>query len=304
MMSFSSFVVGSLLAAIVLPQYVQGHGYLRNEHVGDMMESLLNSLRGGGPAEEHVSITIYSQLEPNASTEQIEQQLRDMESFASSMFDNTYLESLFQDMMETTNAMLRGSASQRHSCPCRFDVRRLCRGNVTQMERSQCLFEHMDKLSSGCKEMIEKSPLIKECSNEINQLCSDVAWGENRLHTCLMGHTNALSDSCSRVVENELPTWNSGKVKPQTMLTSVKSLPRQPKLEIDPPVPATTRSPVVDEHFNAKDGPSTMHKHRMAFVLSGVIGCVVIVAIVGVLIKRRRQPQPDYREIGYQPMLI
>ena len=98
-----------------------------------------------------------------------------------------------------------GNASRvfaRDARPCDADVAKFCKdvqpggGGIIQ-----CLKDHENDVSSGCKEVLSKIQIkapafLEACRNDVPKFCKDIRPGEGRIVQCLKGHENELSPQC------------------------------------------------------------------------------------------------------------
>ena len=93
-------------------------------------------------------------------------------------------------------------AEQEHRGPCADDVAKFCKdiqpggGGI-----ANCLKEHENELSAGCKEhfskMQERMGKAREaCADDVAKFCKDVKPGDGGVMKCLKEHESELSTSC------------------------------------------------------------------------------------------------------------
>jgi hypothetical protein len=86
--------------------------------------------------------------------------------------------------------------------PCDSDVAKFCKdvqpggGGIIQ-----CLKDHKNDVSAGCKEDLSKMPMnpaafMEACRDNVLKFCKDIKPGEGRIVQCLKGHENELSPQC------------------------------------------------------------------------------------------------------------
>ncbi len=96
------------------------------------------------------------------------------------------------------------ASAQQKPGPCAEDAAKLCKG-VKQGEGRmvQCLKQHENELSSGCKEQAAE---VKEkihdfasaCKEDMKKLCAETKPGGGRLVQCLKQHEAELSAGCKQ----------------------------------------------------------------------------------------------------------
>jgi hypothetical protein len=86
--------------------------------------------------------------------------------------------------------------------PCAGDVEKFCQGVQQGGGRiSQCLVQHKEELSLGCKlriaEVIEQLKEVKQaCGDDVMWFCAGVKPGGGQVAMCLMANEAQLSPEC------------------------------------------------------------------------------------------------------------
>jgi uncharacterized LabA/DUF88 family protein len=90
---------------------------------------------------------------------------------------------------------------------CRQDVEQLCAGVQRGGGRiMQCLRDHADKVSNGCKETMQAARARSEnareaCRQDVEQLCSGVQPDGRRIMQCLREHADKVSSGCKEALQ-------------------------------------------------------------------------------------------------------
>lgn len=88
---------------------------------------------------------------------------------------------------------------------CDADVQRLCPGSKPGKERQECMEQHKDQISAGCREFFVKAKEIRDdardamqsCRADVEKFCKDVKTGAGRVMECLQQHKAELSKACA-----------------------------------------------------------------------------------------------------------
>ncbi len=86
--------------------------------------------------------------------------------------------------------------------PCADDAKKFCKDVAPGGGRlARCLKEHVNELSSACKERIaEVKQKAREfhqaCEDDVMRLCKGITPGRGRILQCLKDHENELSPEC------------------------------------------------------------------------------------------------------------
>ena len=90
---------------------------------------------------------------------------------------------------------------------CKQDVEQLCPGVQPGGGRiRQCLRDHADKVSDGCKQAAraakqEAANVREACKQDVEQLCPGVQPGGGGIMHCLRDHADKVSDGCKQAVQ-------------------------------------------------------------------------------------------------------
>ena len=90
---------------------------------------------------------------------------------------------------------------------CGEDVKQLCSGVQPGGRRiAQCLRDHADKVSDGCKQAIQAARAASEkvreaCGQDVKQLCPGAQPGGGRIAQCLRDHADKVSDGCKQAIQ-------------------------------------------------------------------------------------------------------
>jgi hypothetical protein len=88
---------------------------------------------------------------------------------------------------------------------CEADAKKLCPGTKPGAERRQCMQEHKDQVSPGCRELFSRvaephgavGEAVRACRADVKTFCKDVKPGEGRIAECLKQHKGELSPDCA-----------------------------------------------------------------------------------------------------------
>lgn len=96
---------------------------------------------------------------------------------------------------------------------CHTDIEDFCYQVTPGDERLlACFYAHEDKISSRCsyalyqaaswleQAVVSLNYIAKECDADIESHCAEVEFGEGRILTCLMDHSEEVSDGCNKAV--------------------------------------------------------------------------------------------------------
>jgi orotidine-5'-phosphate decarboxylase len=90
---------------------------------------------------------------------------------------------------------------------CKQDVEQLCPGvQPGGGGIMQCLRDHADKVSDGCKQAAraakqEAAKVREACKQDVEQLCPGVQPGGRRIRQCLRDHADKVSDGCKQAFQ-------------------------------------------------------------------------------------------------------
>ena len=90
---------------------------------------------------------------------------------------------------------------------CSQDVKQLCSGVQPGGGRMmQCLRDHADKVSDGCKQAMQAARAASEnireaCGQDVKQLCPDAQPGGGGIRQCLRANADKVSDGCKQAIQ-------------------------------------------------------------------------------------------------------
>lgn len=90
---------------------------------------------------------------------------------------------------------------------CKIDYENFCK-EVKQPKAkiTQCLLEHNDDLSEGCKSSLKsysekmRNQAKGSCKEDVNKFCKWVIPGGGRIIKCLFKNEDSLSEACKKVL--------------------------------------------------------------------------------------------------------
>jgi len=98
---------------------------------------------------------------------------------------------------------------------CRTDIEAFCSQVTPGDERLlACFYAHEDKISSRCsyalyqaaewlkQAVVAMTYIAEQCDADIETHCAEVEFGEGRILTCLMEHSEEVSDGCNQAVHD------------------------------------------------------------------------------------------------------
>lgn len=98
---------------------------------------------------------------------------------------------------------------------CRTDIEAFCSQVTPGNQRLlACFYAHEDKISSRCsyalyqaaswleQAVVAMNYIAKKCDADIEKHCAAVEFGEGRILTCLMDHSEEVSDGCNKAVDD------------------------------------------------------------------------------------------------------